>query len=273
MNIMTIARLELIAAIRLKWMRLLTLAFALLAGAAAYSAGAADELVGADGFARTTMTLVPVVLILAPLAALVLGLSGQTADPDGQAFLFVQPIGRTTVLAGRWLGEAAALAVALGAGLGAGGVIVATSSGVGGLGGYVLFVAAAVALAVVFVSIATAIAAAIERRATALGIGIFVWCFFVLLYDGTVLSAAGYLTGRVGGRLLFASVFGNPVDLVRISTLAWAGTPNVLGAAGDAWMRFLGGDAAAVACAIGAIVLWIAAPLGAGAQLIARRDL
>jgi Cu-processing system permease protein len=273
MNMLTIARIELIAAIRLKWLRLLTLAFALLAGAAAYSAGAADELAGADGFARTTMTLVPVVLILAPLAALVLGLSGQAAAPDGQGFLFVQPIGRAQVLAGRWLGEAAALAAAIGGGLGAGGVIVAANSGAAGIGGYALFISAAAALAVVFVSIAAAIAAATERRVTALGIGIFVWFFFVLLYDGAMLATAGWLTGRTGGRLLFASVFGNPVDLVRIVTLAWAGSPNVLGAAGDAWMRFLGGDAGAAACAIAAVALWIAAPLGVGARLIARRDL
>ena len=143
MTILTIAQLELVAAIRLKWLRLLTLAFALLAGAAAYASGAADELAGADGFARTTMTLVPVVLILAPLAALVLGLSGQAADPDGQGFLFVQPIGRSTVLAGRWLGESAALAAAVAGGLGAGAVVIAAGSGAAGIAGYALFVAAA----------------------------------------------------------------------------------------------------------------------------------
>jgi Cu-processing system permease protein len=273
MTILTIAQLELTAAVRLKWLRLLTAAFALLAAAAAYSAGAADELSGADGFARTTTTLVPLVLILAPLAAIVLGVSGQSAEPEGEPFLFAQPIGRPSVLIGRWLGESAALAIAVAGGLSAGGVVVALGSGFDGVAGFTLFIAASVALAVVFASLAAAIAAATERRVTALGAGIFVWFLFVLLYDGAMLSAAGWLTGRAGGRLLLASVFGNPVDLVRIATLAWAGMPNVLGAAGDAWMRFLGGDARAALCAIAAIVLWIAAPLGLGSHLIARRDL
>lgn len=272
-HLLTIARLELTAAARLKWIRLLTIAFALLASAAAYSAGAANELSGAEGFARTTMALVPVVLILVPLAALVLGVSGQAAEPGGELFLFGQPVARAAVVIGRWLGESAALGGALVVGLGVGGLVVAFGSGAHGLAQFVLFVGAAVVLAVIFLSIAAAIASATDNRVVALGAGTFAWCFFVLLYDGAVLSLAGWLTGSVGGRVLFGSVFGNPVDLIRVVTLSVAGTPNVLGAAGDAWVRFLGGPSAAAAAAIAALTLWVTAPLAVGARLMTTRDL
>src|SRR4029078_658798 len=66
-HLLTIARLELTAVARLRWIRLLRASFALLAAGAAYSAGAAEEMSGAAGFARVTMALVPVVLILVPL--------------------------------------------------------------------------------------------------------------------------------------------------------------------------------------------------------------
>lgn len=272
-HLLTIARLELTAAARLKWIRLLTIAFALLASAAAYSAGAANELSGAEGFARTTMALVPVVLILVPLAALVLGVSGQAAEPGGELFLFGQPVARAAVVIGRWLGESAALGGALVVGLGVGGLVVAFGSGAHGLAQFVLFVGAAVVLAVIFLSIAAAIASATDNRVVALGAGTFAWCFFVLLYDGAVLSLAGWLTGSVGGRVLFGSVFGNPVDLIRVVTLSVAGTPNVLGAAGDAWVRFLGGPSAAAAAAIAALTLWVTAPLAVGVRLMTTRDL
>src|SRR5262245_57371304 len=108
-QLITIARLEWTTAIRLMWIRLLTIAFALLAVAAAYSAGAANELSGADGFARTTMALIPVVLMLVPLAGLALGVSGQSAEQGSEPFLFSQPVDRSTILAGRWLGECAVL--------------------------------------------------------------------------------------------------------------------------------------------------------------------
>jgi hypothetical protein len=88
-----------------------------------------------------------------------------------------------------------------------------------------------------------------------------------------VLSLAGWLTGSVGGRVLFGSVFGNPVDLIRVVTLSVAGTPNVLGAAGDAWVHFLGGPSAAAAAAIAALTLWVTTPLAVGVRLMTTRDL
>lgn len=272
-HLLTIARLELVAVARLKWIRMLTAAFALLAAAAAYSAGAANDLAGADGFARTTMALVPVVLILVPLSALILGVSGQAAEPGSEPFLFSQPVGRATIVIGRWLGESAALAGSIVAGLGIGGGIVAFGSGTDGLARFVFFVLATVVLAVIFLSIAAAIASATDKRVVALGVGTFAWFFFVLLYDGAALSLAGWITGSLGGRLLFGSVFGNPVDLIRVATLSVAGTPNVLGAAGDAWIRFLGGTTTAAVAAMTALAAWMLAPLAVGVRLMSRRDL
>ena len=272
-HVLTIAHLELVAAARLKWIRLLTIAFALLASAAAYSAGAASELSGADGFARTTMALVPVVLILVPLAALILGVSGQAAEPGSEPFLFGQPVARASVLIGRWLGESAALGGALIVGLGVGGSVVVSGSGAAGLPRFGLFVVASAALAIIFLSIAAAIAAATDKRVVALGVATFAWCFFVLLYDGVALSVAGWLTGSLGGRVLFGSVFGNPADLIRVVTLSVAGTPNVLGAAGDAWIRFLGGTTAAAVAAVVALAVWMVTPLAVGVRLMNGRDL
>ena len=271
-HLLTIARLECIATARMKWIRLLTAAFALLAAAAAYSAGAANELSGADGFARTTMALVPVVLIMVPLAALILGVSGQAAEPGSEPFLFGQPVGRATVVIGRWLGESAALGGAIVAGLSVGGVVVAFGSGIDGVPRFAVFVLTSVVLAVIFLSIAAAIASATDKRVTALGVGTFAWCFFVLLYDGAALSAAGWITGSLGGRVLFGSVFGNPADLVRVATLSVAGTPNVLGAAGDAWTRFLGGTATAAVAIVVALAAWTIVPLAIAVRVISARD-
>ena len=272
-DLRTIARLEFVAAVRLKWVRLLGAAFALIAAAAAYASGAANDVSGSDEFARTTMTLVPLSLILVPLAALVLGISGQAVEQDGEPFLFAQPVGRATIVVGRWVGQAAALGGAIVAGLGVGAAVVGSSSGPVGVAGYALFVAASVVLALIFLSIAAVIAASTPTRAAALSIATFVWFFFVLLYDGAALSLASWITGPAGSRILFASVFGNPADLVRVVTLLVAGTPNVLGAAGDAWLRFLGGSTVAPMAATVALTTGIAAPLIVGVRLMNRRDL
>ncbi len=272
-QLLVIARLEWTAAIRLKWLRLLTASFSLLALAAAYSAGMAGELSGADGFARTSMALVPVTLILVPLAGLILGVTGQAAEAGGEPFLFSQPIARGTVVLARWLGQCAALVGSIVGGLGLGGAIVAMQNGTTGLSGFLLFVALTAILAVVFLSIAAAISATTGSRVVALGVAVFAWFFFVLLYDGAALSGASWLSGARGGRILFGSIFGNPVDLVRVMALSVSGTPNVLGAAGDAWVRFLGGTLTAGAAAAGALLLWATVPLMVAVRLIEMRDL
>lgn len=269
----TVGCLDLVAASRLKWIRLLTLAFGLMAAAAAYSAGAAAEFSGAAGFERTTMTLVPVVLLLVPLAALVLGVSGQAADAGSEPFLFGQPIGRATVVIGRWAGQSAALAGAVAVGLGAGGAWIGMEAGPNGALGFAFFVAASALLGVIFLAIAAAIASSTDRRLAALGVATFAWFFFVLLYDATALSLAQWIAGAAGGRVLFASVFGNPADLVRVIALNVSGTPNVLGAAGDAWVRFLGGTGLAALAAGTALATWTFGPLGIAAYLVRRRDL
>jgi hypothetical protein len=104
---------------------------------------------------------------------LILGVSGQTAEPDSEPFLFGQPVGRATVLIGRWLGESAALAGTIVLGLGIGGGIVAFGSGTDGLPQFTFFVLASIVLAVIFLSIAAAIASASEKRVVALGVGTF----------------------------------------------------------------------------------------------------
>lgn len=272
-RLIIIGRLELVAVARMRWIHLFAAAFALLAVGTAWSAGAARELTGADGFARTTVALVPLVLLLTPLAAILVGITGQTTESGSDAFLHTQPVSRFEVLFGRWLGEAAALGCALGAGFGAGASVIALGSGLADLPRFLIFAAATFALALVFLAIAALVSALTDRRLVALAVGAFLWFFFVLLFDAVALAAAGALTGRAGGRLLMLSVFGNPADLMRVLTLSLAGTPHLLGAAGESWHRFLGGPAAASVLATGGLLAWMALPLAAAAVAIRRRDL
>jgi Cu-processing system permease protein len=214
-----------------------------------------------------------VALVLIPLAALVLGVCGQSAEPGSEPFLFAQPVGRRSVMLGRWLGEVAVLSGSIAIGFGAGGAIVAFGSGGADLLAFAFFVFASVVLGAIFLSIAAAIACTTEKRVTAIGIGIFAWFLFVLLYDGAALGLAGWLTGSFGGRVLFVSVFANPVDLIRVVMLLVSGTPHVLGAAGESWLRFLGGALHTGVLAGGVLALWTALPLAAAMRAISVRDL
>jgi Cu-processing system permease protein len=269
----TIARLELVTAVRTRWVQTFTCAFASICIAVAWSAGAMRDIGAAEGFARTTVALVPIVLILVPLAALLLGVAGHAGEPGSEAFLYAQPVSRFTVTLGKAAGQAAALGSSILLGLTAGALLIVANAGTEGVLSYAWFVLASIVLAAVFLSIAALVATVTPRRTAALGLAAFVWFFFVLLYDGIALAAAAWLTGRTGGYVLFGSVFGNPTGLVRVLALSISGTPYVLGAAGEGWHRFLGGPASATAWAGAALLVWIALPLAAARQLGLRRDL
>ena len=78
---------------------------------------------------------------------------------------------------------------------------------------------------------------------------------------------------RAGARVLFASVFGNIIDLVRVLALLLAGTPHVLGAAGESWLRTLGGPSGASWLSAFALLAWIFIPLAIAVRIRESRDL
>ena len=98
------------------------------------------------------------------------------------------------------------------------------------------------------------------------------WFVAVILYDAAMLSVAVWASGVNGARVLFVSVFGNIVDLVRVLTLLLAGTPHVLGAAGESWLRGLGGPQVTVVLSALALLAWIILPLAAAARIRESRD-
>jgi Cu-processing system permease protein len=270
--LVTIARMEFTAASRLWWIRLFTVAFALIALTMAQAATVAGDGDPHETFARLTVALLPLALMLVPLAGLLIGVSTISSDQEASGFLIALPVSPFQMVAGRWIGQAAALSAALIAGFGAGGLVVWANIGATDVVSFALLIAGCVLLALTFISIGTLIAASVSNRGAALGISTFVWFLSVIFYDAAALAAAVWLTGRAGTRLLFVSVFANAVDLVRILTLTLAGTPHILGVAGESWMRTLGGPGPVSAFAATALTVWIVLPLALSIRLIAASD-
>jgi Cu-processing system permease protein len=268
----TIARMELTAAGRVWWIRLLTVAYALLTVAMAYASGVIGETERSEAFARLTVAVLPLAMTLVPLAALLMGVSTAATD-DATSFLLSQPVSRLEHIAGRWLGQAAALSISLIAGFGTGGAIVSLVSGANDVARFGVLVAACLIAAIAFLSIATLIVSAVSRRSAAMGIAAFVWFVAVILYDAAMLSVAVWVPGVTGARVLFVSVFGNVIGLVRVLTLLLAGTPHVLGAAGESWLRALGSPQAASALSTFALLAWIFVPLAIAVRIHSARDL
>ena len=267
------ARHELLLATRSRWLQMFA---AIFAGLALLVAGSGYVLSGGHGlqdFARTAVSLVQLVLLIVPLAALVFGVLVLSSDRGAAELLYAQPVPRAAILAGRVVGLFAALIAAELIGFGAAGLAVQWSEGSEGAAQFLSAVVLAVALTAVFLAIAAAIAGGPPgHRARALAVALLVWFTSVVLFDIAALGVASLLRSGAASRVLMIATLVNPVDAARTGAyLAIEGT-SAFGGASLALFRFTG-SAAAAAWLIGAsVIFWIVAPAWVAAWKLSRSD-
>lgn len=268
-----IARRELVIAVRNRWTLIVSAVFGILMVAIAWAGVAAEGYGGTTDFTRTSASLLNLVLYLVPLMALVMGTLSFAGDRGTAELLFSQPVSRTDVMLGKILGLFLSLSSAMSAGfLLAGGVIFA-GTGSSGVGAFLAFAFLTLLLSMVFLGIAALATILSGRRPRSFGIAILLWFFFVLLYDLLVLGAASQLKGQTATVALFLSLFGNPVDLVRVASLILLDNVTIFGAAGAALVRFLGGAAWSMVVLLGALAAWIAVPLVIARAALRNQDI
>ncbi|HLG16246.1 MAG TPA: ABC transporter permease subunit [Blastocatellia bacterium] len=271
--IRAIARQELIINIRNRWTIVFAAAFGVLVIAISFFGLVTAGAIGFQGFQRTSASLLNLVLYIIPLVAMTMGTLSFSSEKSASELLFSQPVTRTEILLGKLAGLFAAILTATLFGFGFGGLIIAARAGTTGFSRYPVFVGFALVLALIFLSLSALISALCRRKAKAFGVALFAWFFFVLFYDLMVIGGTFVFKERTANAFIFASLFGNPVDMVRVASLIALDGKEIFGAAGAALVKFLGGEATGVVALIGALSLWIVAPVLAARRLLERQDI
>ena len=272
-TIYDIGRHELTINIRNKWTVIFAVAFGILVVGIAYFGIMAEGFSGMENFTRTSASMLNLVLYLVPLVALTMGTLSFTGERAIVELLFAQPVSRSEVLLGKLAGLFASLSLSMLAGFFAAGAVIMIFNGEEGLLAYGSFVFLSLTLALVFLCISAAIATLNQRKSKAFGGALFLWFFFVLVYDLIALGIALILSGQTSNTFLFVTLFGNPVDIVRVAALILLDNVTIFGAAGAALLRFLGGPVASLVLLVGGLGLWIAAPLLLAQRLLRSQDI
>jgi Cu-processing system permease protein len=271
--ILTIARQELLINIRNKWTVIFAVVFGTLVVGISCFGIMAEGFSGTQNFTRTSASLLNLVLYIVPLVALTMGTLSFTGDKGSMELLFSQPVSRTQVAFGKFLGVFTSMTLSTLIGFAAAGIVIVASTGAAGILRYASFVLLSLLLALVFLSIAVLVATATGRKAKAFGLALFLWFFFVLLYDLLALGGTMMLRGRPANVFLFLSLLGNPVDMVRVASLILLDNVAIFGSAGAALLRFFGGGAASLALLLAMLALWIVLPLAGARRLLGRQDI
>lgn len=260
-TVRTVVRYELRDLARSRWLVAYVLFFAV----------AADTLFrfsGADP--RALVSLVNVVLLVVPLAAVAFGTMHFYNRREFVELLLAQPVARRELFAGLYLG----LALPLSAGVIAGLALPALLHGAwtAALAGtLVVLLAVGVALTLIFTAIALSVAVRLDDKVRGLATALAVWLGFALLYDGLVLILVSIFADYPLERPLLAVILANPVDLARVLLLLQVDVSALMGYTGAVFARVFGGIGG-VLVAAAALAAWVAVPAWLGARAFVRKD-
>ena len=269
------ARQELLLAIRSRWTQIFAFVFAGLSLAVSASGYALSGGHGIQDFARTSASLVQLVLLPVPLSALLLGVLSLAPERGAAELLFSQPLGRPVILLGQVAGLWAALTAAQAIGFGAAGVVVFSNAGGEGLAGFLVLFAGSSVLTAVFLGIAALLSAGAvgRRRARALALALVVWFVAVVLFDVAALGLASLLRSGTASRVLVVSVLVNPVGALRTGALLALQGTTAFGSASLAFLRFTKGTVGAGLLLGGSLLLWTVVPLALATRRLSRADI
>jgi Cu-processing system permease protein len=184
--------------------------------------------------------------------------------------LLSYPVRRWQIVAGKFLGHTALLAVATIVGYGAAGVAVAAHGGLAQWQAFAALVASSVALGAVFLALGYLASTLVRERATAAGLAVGLWLVLVLLYDLVLLGTLATTQGQGWVATLFPWVLlANPADVFRLLNLSGFGEvrqfSGLAGLAGD--------QLVSPAALLVSLAAWVAVPLALTVVAFRRRPL
>jgi Cu-processing system permease protein len=256
-----IARAQARDAVRSRWLVGYTAFFLLLTEGVIRFSG--------DG-PKAVLTLASATLIVVPLVTLVLSTIHVYNAREFTELLLAQPIRRSSLFKGLYLGLALPLALGLVGGIGLP-FLIHGGGDPASRGAMITLIATGAALTFIFTAISFSIALLAEDRLRGLGIALGIWLLVALLYDGLVLVAVALLSDYPIERPLLALTFANPVDLARVLLLLKLDVAALMGYTGAVFQRAFSSPVGP-ALAAGMLGLWIAVPLAFGARQFRRKD-
>lgn len=228
---------------------------------------------GFQSFIRTAVSVVNLSGFLVPLFALLLGVFSFLSQREHLELLVTQPVSRSQVILGKYLGLLLTVFAATVLGLGIPGIVISIGVGLEGALGYALVSLLALLLSVVFVGLSVLIAVLCDRQQIAVGVSVGVWVFFEVIYGLIMLGTTLYFSRATLRVLLIAGLAGNPVDLTRVLSLLAAGGPEFFGPAGVTLVRLTGDPLMAGLFGLTALLLWVVIPLLLAMRIFSRQDL
>lgn len=202
---------------------------------------------------KALLVIMQVTLFALPLIAIVFATVYFYNSQDFVVLLLAQPIARSTVLWGFYLGLCGALIAGF-----------LLSIGLPLLLFYptpesIFLILSGGLLIFIFVAIALFISTVVSDKARGMGLALLLWAFFAFVYDGLLLFFMYYFGEYPIEPGVLALSFFNPIDIARITIIMRTEASALLGLSGALFRDFFGSSRGGVASLV-ALLLWITIP-------------
>jgi Cu-processing system permease protein len=239
----------------------IVLAYTLLLAVLAWSVFSLE-----DESHKGVLTLLNIVLLTTPLVSIIFTTIYLYNSAEFIELLLSQPIRRSKIWTGLFLGLFFSLALAFL--IGAGIPILLFVSGPTAL----ILMVMGILITAVFVALGFLCAILSRDKARGIGISILLWLFFSLLFDGLVLFLLFQFSDYPIEKAMVGVAALNPIDLARIFIILQLDVSAMLGYTGAIFKDFFGtGPGAAIGFVL--LCMWVTIPYLISLRMFVRKDL
>lgn len=218
---------------------------------------------------RALLSLVNLTLVVVPLVSMVVGTVFFYEAREFNELVLAHPVGRAPLYRGLFMGLAGPLALAYGLGVGL--PVAFSGAALEAVGPIVTLLVAGGFLTAIFVAFAFWIAVRHSEPLKGLGLALFAWLLFSIVYDAGVLIVANAFAAYPLERPMLALMMLNPVDLARVFLLLGFDVSALMGYSGAVFRDFFGTTPGRLA-ALTALVAWVALPYLGGLRAFTKKD-
>ncbi|NOX67054.1 MAG: ABC transporter permease [Chlorobi bacterium] len=208
---------------------------------------------------KAVITLLNIILVLTPLIGTLFGIMYYYNSREFTALLLAQPIKRSNIFLGQFLGISLSLSLSLVLGLGipflAYGIFQSTE-----IFDFFTLLLIGTMLTFIFVALAFNLALIFDDKIKGFGIAILTWLFFAVIYDGIFLILMLVFDDYPLDNFALGATIFNPIDLSRILIILKLDISALLGYTGAVFQNFFGTSFGMI-FSFGLLLLWVVIPL------------
>jgi Cu-processing system permease protein len=208
---------------------------------------------------KAIITLMNIIIVLTPLIGTIFGVMYYYQSKEFTELLLAQPIKRSKIFMGQYLGVALSLTLSLVLGLGIPFVFYGLFKSAA-IFDFSLLLLVGAFLNFIFVALSYNISLSTDNKIKGFGYAILMWLFLAVIYDGLFLISLVLFNEYPLDKVSLAATMFNPIDLSRILILLKLDISALLGYTGAVFKDFFGTSVGMVS-SLSVLTLWVVLPV------------